>query len=111
MSGCREFVAVNRDAPARSTVEAMSFAPSLQTLCDELLDGGVLLSRAGRRGQISGPGQIAGQISGPGQIPGQISGPVQIPGQISGQIPRKNAGNLTRNLTLNLTGNLTGPEI
>ena len=111
MSGCREFVAVNRDAPARSTVEAMSFAPSLQTLCDELLDGGVLLSRAGRRGQISGPGQIAGQISGPGQIPGQIagqiSGPVQIPGQISGQIPRKNAGNLTRNLTLNLTG----PEI
>ena len=103
MSGCREFVAVNRDAPARSTVEAMSFAPSLQTLCDELLDGGVLLSRAGRRGQISGPGQIAGQISGPGQIAGQISGP----GQISGQIPRKNAGNLTRNLTLNLTG----PEI
>ena len=35
----------NREAPTRIAVEAMSFHPSLQTVCDELLEEEVLLSQ------------------------------------------------------------------
>ena len=74
----------NKEAPTRSTAKAMSFTPSLQTICDELLVE--VCFCPGRGGAC---GACSRSNFGPLRLP-LIPGQISSPGQILGQIPRKN---------------------